>query len=80
MRSNERVSTMSQEFDGKTFYKGRMMFAPIWIAEPDDACYIRARWGFVGEILLDIVQGLVLLNANSQGFPVVITDKDWIES
>ena len=72
---------MSKQFDGMTFYKGRMGIAPIWVADIYGDCQIRARWGFIGEILLDIASGMaqliMRLDDSAQGFPIIITDKDW---
>lgn len=72
---------MGKYIDRKFYYKGWHGFAPVWIADPHGECEVRARWWWLGEILLDLslVIALLIMRLSSEDlmFSFYITDKDW---
>jgi hypothetical protein len=45
-------------FDGLEFKKAWMLFAPIWVHDPEGHCCVIPRYGFFGEVLLGLAEGV----------------------
>ncbi len=65
---------MPKTIEGQNYYKARFLFAPIWVANWESDCPdIRARWGILGEFLLDFAVALV----QSINFVLSAIDSDY---
>lgn len=70
----------------KVWFKAWYLFAPVWIADPTGECYVRGRFGMIGDGLVLAADALCnsinfvlscLDHEYEPHFQFLITDKDY---